>query len=58
MKYLYDNLNVKAEPSGCVSLAAILAGKVQCEGKKVLVTISGGNVDYKDFSKYIKSAED
>ena len=58
MKYLYDNLNVKAEPSGCVSLAAILAGKVQCEGKKVLVTISGGNVDDKDFSKYIKSAED
>ena len=58
MKYLYDNLNVKAEPSGCVSLAAILAGKVQCEGKKVLVTISGGNVDDKDFSKYIKLAED
>ena len=58
MKYLYDNLNVKAEPSGCVSLAAILAGKVQCEGKKVLVTISGGNVDEKDFTKYLKLAKD
>ena len=58
MKYLYDNLNVKAEPSGCVSLAAILAGKVQCEGKKVLVTISGGNVDDKDFTKYLKLTKD
>ena len=58
MKYLYDNLNVKAEPSGCVSLAAILSGKIVCEGKKVLVTISGGNVDDKDFSKYLKLAKD
>ena len=58
MKYLYDNLNVKAEPSGCVSLAAVLAGKIQCKGKKILVTISGGNVDDKDFSNYIKLAKD
>ena len=58
MKYLYDNLNVKAEPSGCVSLAAVLAGKIQCKGKKILVTISGGNVDDKDFSNYLKSAKD
>ena len=57
MKYLYDNFNVKAEPSGCVSLAAILAGKIQCQGKKVLVTISGGNVDDKDFYKYLKLAK-
>ena len=53
MKYLYENLNVKAEPSGCVSLAAILADKIHCEGKNVLVTISGGNVDDKDFSRYL-----
>ena len=58
MKYLYDNLNVKAEPSGCVSLAAVLAGKIQCKGKKILVTISGGNVDDKDFSNYLKLAKD
>jgi len=58
MKYLYDNLNVKAEPSGCVSLAAVLAGKIQCKGKKILVTISGGNVDHKDFSNYLKLAKD
>ena len=58
MKYLYENLNVKAEPSGCVSLAAILAGKIHCEDKNILVTISGGNVDDKDFSKYLGLAKD
>ena len=58
MKYLYENLNVKAEPSGCVSLAAILADKIHCEGKNVLVTISGGNVDDKDFSRYLGLAKD
>lgn len=57
MKYLYENFNVKAEPSGCVSLAAILAGKVNCEGNNVLITISGGNVDDEDFFKYLKSAK-
>ena len=54
MKYLYEEFNIKAEPSGCVSLAAILSNKIQIEGKNVLVTISGGNVDDEAFFKYIK----
>jgi len=33
-----------AEPSGVVTLAAILAGKVPFKGKKVAVVVSGGNV--------------
>ena len=39
MKYLYEEFNVKAEPSGCVSLAAVLSGKLSCEGKNILITI-------------------
>ena len=54
MKYLYEEFNIKAEPSGCVSLAAILSNKIQIEGKNVLITISGGNVDDEAFFKYIK----
>lgn len=49
MKYLYEEFNIKAEPSGCVSLAAVLSNKIQIEGKNVLVTISGGNVDDESF---------
>ena len=53
MKYLYEEFNVKAEPSGCVSLAAVLSKKIDVNNKKVLVTISGGNVDDDSFEKYI-----
>ena len=56
MKYLYEEFNTKGEPSGCVSLAAILSNKIDVKGKNVLVTISGGNVDDDSFDKYIASA--
>ena len=55
MKYLYDKFNVKGEPSGCVSLAAILSQKINIKDKNVLVTISGGNVDDDSFDKYLAS---
>ena len=58
MKYLYNEFNIKAEPSGCVSLAAILSKKVDVSNKTVLVTISGGNVDDESFEQYINSAKD
>ena len=54
MKYLYEEFQIKAEPSGCVSLAAVLSKKIDVQNKTVLVTISGGNVDEDAFFKYIK----
>ncbi len=42
-----------AEPSGVVSLAAILAGKAPFKDKKVAVVISGGNVDFENIKKYV-----
>ena len=36
MKYLYDEFNVKGEPSGCVSLAAILSQKINIKGKECI----------------------
>ena len=58
MKYLYNEFSVKAEPSGCVSLAAVLSNKINVKGKHVLITISGGNVDDQNFSEYLKLAKD
>jgi len=58
MKYLYNEFKVQAEPSGCVSLAAVLSNKINVKGKHVLVTISGGNVDEQNFSKYLRLAKD
>ena len=53
MKYLFNEFGVKAEPSGCVSLAAVLSGKIDIADKVVLVTISGGNVDDEAFQRHI-----
>ena len=58
MKYLHNEFKVKAEPSGCVSLAAVLSNKINVKGKHVLITISGGNVDEQNFSEYLKLAKD
>ncbi len=55
MKYLHEEFNIISEPSGCVGLAAVLFNKIDVSHKNVLVTISGGNVDDKDFKKYINS---
>lgn len=41
------------EPSGAVTLAALLAGKVPFENNKVVAVISGGNVDIENIKKFI-----
>ena len=55
MKYLYEEFNIISEPSGCVGLAAVLSNKIDVSNKNVLVTISGGNVDKRDFERYVNS---
>ena len=44
MAFLFERLKIVAEPSGACALAALLAGKVDAAGRRVGVTISGGNV--------------
>ena len=41
------------EPSGAVTLAALLAGKVPFENNNVVAVISGGNVDKENIKKFI-----
>ena len=45
MRYLWERMKIVVEPSGAVSLAAILKNKEVFEGKKIGIIISGGNVD-------------
>ena len=46
VKWLFDNANVVAEPSGAVGAAAVLHRKISPEIKSVGILISGGNVDF------------
>lgn len=43
--FLMEKSKVVAEGAGATPLAAILAGKVDCKGRKTCAVISGGNID-------------
>jgi threonine dehydratase len=46
VRYLLTRVKILSEPSGAVATAAVVAGRLPSEIKKVGVTISGGNVDW------------
>jgi threonine dehydratase len=45
MRLLFERMKIVVEPSGAVTLAALLANKERFAGKKVGIILSGGNVD-------------
>lgn len=52
VRYLYDELQLVTEPSGAVTTAALLSGRVRATGSTVVV-ISGGNVDPELFHRLV-----
>jgi len=53
MRFVFDRLRLVVEPSGASALAALLAGRIDVAGRRVGVTLSGGNVDRAIFSKLL-----
>jgi threonine dehydratase len=53
MRFAFERLKLVVEPSGACALAALLTGRVDVRGKRVGVTISGGNVDPRLFGETI-----
>jgi threonine dehydratase len=54
MRFLFERLKTVAEPSGACAVAALLAGRVgDVRGRRVGVTISGGNVTAERFAELI-----
>jgi threonine dehydratase len=53
MRFAFERLKLVLEPSGASALAALLSGKVDTGGKRVGVTLSGGNVDPALFAEAI-----
>jgi threonine dehydratase len=50
MRWLFDHQGLRLEPSGAVTMAALLAGRVTVQGPVVAV-LSGGNVDQDAFER-------
>jgi len=53
LKLLFLQANLKAEPTGALSLAAVMANKERFARKRPLIIVSGGNVDPEQFAKLI-----
>jgi threonine dehydratase len=45
MFFLWERMKIVVEPTGALAASALLQGKIDAQGKKVGVVISGGNVD-------------
>ncbi len=52
--FAFKVLKLVVEPGGAVSLAAVLAGKVECRDRTTAVVLSGGNIDPSLFSAIIE----
>ena len=51
MRFAFRELKLVVEPGGAAALAAVLAEKIDFEGKTTAVVLSGGNVDLDLFSE-------
>ena len=54
----FHTLKLVVEPGGAVSLAALLAGKVETQDRTTVVVLSGGNIDPALFSAIIENRFD
>ncbi len=51
LRFAFRDLKLVVEPGGAAALAAVLAEKIDFEGKTTAVVLSGGNVDVELFSE-------
>jgi threonine dehydratase len=55
MRFCFERCKLVVEPSGACALAAVLASAVGCEGERVGVVLSGGNVGADGFAALMAS---
>jgi len=53
MRFLFERMKLVVEPSGASAFAALLAGKLRGEGRRVGVVLSGGNIGAGAFGKLL-----
>lgn len=54
--FAFEELKLVVEPGGAVTLAAVLAGKLDLTGKLAVLVLSGGNVDASTFARCLAAA--
>ena len=54
MRFLWERMKIIIEPSGSVSLAALLSNKINTKNMKVGIILSGGNIDIAPFFQLLE----
>lgn len=57
MEFAFDRLKIVTEPSGATGIAALLQGRVDVDGARVGVIVSGGNVGVDRFCELLSSRQ-
>ena len=57
MRFAFERMKIVLEPSGACALAALMAHREQFAGRRVGVTLSGGNIDLARFAALLSGAE-
>jgi threo-3-hydroxy-L-aspartate ammonia-lyase len=55
MRFIWERVKILIEPSGAVAVAPLLAGKIEADGLRIGVILSGGNVDLEAFFRELAS---
>ena len=54
---LFDRLKLVVEPGGAAAFAALVQQRERFAGRTVIVVLSGGNVDRREFAGYLNKAD-
>ena len=57
MRFAFERMKVVLEPSGACALASLMTHAERFKGKRVAVTLSGGNIDFERFAKLLATAQ-
>lgn len=55
MRFFAERMKIVVEPTGCLAAAAVLDGTIPCQGKRVGIILSGGNVDVTAFAAMLSA---
>lgn len=53
MHFAFERMKIVLEPSGACALAALMESRDRFQGKRVAITLSGGNIDFARFAKLL-----
>ncbi len=53
MRFAFERMKVVLEPSGACALASLMANVERFKGKRIAVTLSGGNIDFGRFAQLL-----